>query len=211
MEKYEDKKNNLLMSINGKTIFKIDNNFFIDNTGIRTFTKESIDLINPLKINQELEYAKKYIKKCSRSEDGTNSYELLKDMYHFLVDKGYEEEDCVVSNGSFLVACYLVGVPVKIIANGNDFFVEVYLNKAPKEYVIKTSRDKTYFGLEIQEGNLVKQSDIKKLPFYEFWLESAKGSTCAIIDGEEYIYLSDWESFASLFIKTGKHRFQKRD
>ena len=36
MEKYEDKKNNLLMSINGKTIFKIDNNFFIDNTGIRT-------------------------------------------------------------------------------------------------------------------------------------------------------------------------------
>ena len=25
MEKYEDKKNNLLMSINGKTIFKIDN------------------------------------------------------------------------------------------------------------------------------------------------------------------------------------------
>ena len=27
------------MSINGKTIFKIDNNFFIDNTGIRTFTK----------------------------------------------------------------------------------------------------------------------------------------------------------------------------
>ena len=55
MEKYEDKKNNLLMSINGKTIFKIDNNFFIDNTGIRTFTKESIDLINPLKMNQELE------------------------------------------------------------------------------------------------------------------------------------------------------------
>ena len=79
---------------------------------------------------------------------------------------------------------------------------EVEQNPKPK---------KTYFGLEIKDGNLIKESDIKNLPFYEFWLESAKGSTCAIIDGEEYIYLSDWESFASLFIKTGKHRFQKRD
>lgn len=70
---------------------------------------------------------------------------------------------------------------------------------------------KRLFGLEIKDGNLIKESDIKNLPFYEFWLESAKGSTCAIIDGEEYIYLSDWESFANLFIKTGKHRFQKRD
>ncbi len=79
---------------------------------------------------------------------------------------------------------------------------EVEQNPKPK---------KTYFGLEIKDGNLIKESDIKNLPFYEFWLESAKGSTCAIIDGEEYIYLSDFESFASLFIKTGKHRFQKRD
>ena len=79
---------------------------------------------------------------------------------------------------------------------------EVEQNPKPK---------KTYFGLEIKDGNLIKESDIKNIPFYEFWLESAKGSTCAIIDGEEYIYLSDWESFASLFIKTGKHRFQKRD
>ena len=45
MEKYEDKKNNLLMSINGKTIFKIDNNFFIDNfyfLNINQFTYQNI-------------------------------------------------------------------------------------------------------------------------------------------------------------------------
>ncbi|WP_323590824.1 hypothetical protein [Aliarcobacter butzleri] len=79
---------------------------------------------------------------------------------------------------------------------------EVEQNPKPK---------KTYFGLEIQEGNLIKESDIKKLPFYEFWLESSKGSTYAIIDDEECIYLRDFESFSKLFIETGKHRFQKRD
>lgn len=64
----------------------------------------------------------------------------------------------------------------------------------------------TYFGLTIYNENLVKEDDIKKLPFYEFWLESAKGSTYPMIDNEAYIYLYDWESFSRLFIKTGKHR-----
>lgn len=69
--------------------------------------------------------------------------------------------------------------------------------------------NKTYFGLEIFENNLVKENDIKKLPFYEFWDESAKGSTYLIKDGTSYIYLTDWESFCRLFIETGKHRCSK--
>ncbi len=69
--------------------------------------------------------------------------------------------------------------------------------------------NKTYFGLEIFENNLVKEDDIKKLPFYEFWNESAKGSTQLIKNGSSYIYLTDWEGFCMLFIETGKHRFLK--
>ena len=142
--------------------------------------------------------------------------------------RSYDEEDCYVSNGSFLVACYLMGVPVKLlydesneitkyleitddIKNNVCSFAKVYLQKPLKEYTIKPTKNKTYFGLEIYQGNLVKENDIKKLPFYDFWLESAYGSTYAIIDDEEYIYLSDFESFSRLFIETGKHRFQKRD
>jgi hypothetical protein len=66
----------------------------------------------------------------------------------------------------------------------------------------------TYFGLTVYENRAVKESDIKKLPFYEFWKESFRGSTCQEIDGEIFIYLHDWESFCKLFIETGKHRYQ---
>ena len=69
--------------------------------------------------------------------------------------------------------------------------------------------NKIYFGLEIFENNLVSEDEIKKLPFYEFWNESALGSTYLIKDGINYIYLTDWEIFCRLFIETGKHRFLK--
>lgn len=69
--------------------------------------------------------------------------------------------------------------------------------------------NKTYFGIEIFENNLVREDDIKKLPFYEFWNESMLGSGYLIKDGNNYIYLVDWENFCRLFIKTGKHRFLK--
>lgn len=70
--------------------------------------------------------------------------------------------------------------------------------------------NKTYFGISIQEKNLLVLEDIKKLPFDEFWEESSVGST-QLIDGSGrvMIYLHDWERFAREFIKTGRHRYQK--
>jgi len=69
--------------------------------------------------------------------------------------------------------------------------------------------NKTYFGIEIFENNLVSEDEIAKLPFYEFWNESMLGSTYLVKNGKNYIYLTDWESFCRLFVETGKHRFSK--
>ena len=228
LSKYTQENDKVLTVIDRKMIFKIDDNFFIDDEGIKSFTEKNIENIVPLKLNQEVHYAKKYIKRCTRSENGIISLAFKEDIYNFLKGKEYDEEECYVSNGSFLVACYLMSVPVKLfydeineitkdleitedIKNNMCSFAEVCLQKPLKEYVIKPTKNRTYFGLEIHQGNLVKENDIKKLPFYDFWYESAKGSTYVIIDDEEYIYLTDFESFSKLFIKTGKHRFQKGD
>ena len=228
LSKYTQENDKVLTVIDRKMIFKIDDNFFIDDKGIKSFTEKNIENIVPLKLNQEVHYAKKYIRKCTRSENGIISLDFKEDIYNFLKGKEYDEEECYVSNGSFLVACYLMSVPVKLfydeineitkdleitedIKNNMCSFAEVCLQKPLKEYVIKPTKNRTYFGLEIHQGNLVKENDIKKLPFYDFWYESSKGSTYAIIDDEEYVYLSDFESFSKLFIKTGKHRFQKGD
>ena len=228
LSKYTQDNDKVLTVIDRKMIFKIDDNFFIDDKGIKSFTEKNIENIVPLKLNQEVHYAKKYIKRCTRSENGIISLDFKEDIYNFLKGKEYDEEECYVSNGSFLVACYLMSVPVKLfydeineitkdleitedIKNNMCSFAEVCLQKPLKEYVIKPTKNRTYFGLEIHQGNLVKENDIKKLPFYDFWYESAKGSTYVIIDDEEYIYLTDFESFSKLFIKTGKHRFQKGD
>lgn len=208
LSKYTQENDKVLTVIDRKMIFKVDDNFFIDDKGIKSFTEKNIENIVPLKLNQEVHYAKKYIKRCTRSENGIISLAFKEDIYNFLKSKGYDEEECYVSNGSFLVACYLMGVPVN---HTEDTFAEVFLEKPLKEYVIKPTKNRTFFGLEIYQGNLVKENDIKKLPFYDFWYESSKGSTYAIIDDEEYVYLSDFESFSKLFIKTGKHRFQKGD
>lgn len=208
LSKYTQDNDKVLTVIDRKMIFKIDDNFFIDDKGIKSFTEKNIENIVPLKLNQEVHYAKKYIRKCTRSDNGIISLAFKEDIYNFLKSKGYDEEECYVSNGSFLVACYLMGVPVN---HTEDTFAEVFLEKPLKEYVIKPTKNKTFFGLEIYQGNLVKENDIKKLPFYDFWYESAKGSTYAIIDDEEYIYLTDFESFSKLFIETGKNRFQKGD
>ena len=228
LSKYTQENDKVLTVIDRKMIFKIDDNFFIDDKGIKSFTEKNIENIVALKLNQEVHYAKKYIKRCTRSEDGIISLAFKEDIYNFLKGKEYDEEECYVSNGSFLVACYLMSVPVKLfydeineitkdleitedIKNNMCSFAEVCLQKPLKEYVIKPTKNRTFFGLEIYQGNLVKENDIKKLPFYDFWYESSKGSTYAIIDDEEYVYLSDFESFSKLFIKTGKHRFQKGD
>ena len=66
----------------------------------------------------------------------------------------------------------------------------------------------TYFGLQIVRGKYVRDDDIKALPFYEFWSDSARGIGC-IGDPETdevLIPLRDWEKFCARFIKTGRHR-----
>ena len=65
----------------------------------------------------------------------------------------------------------------------------------------------SFFGMPVFEGKLIRESDIAKLPFYDFWRESARGSTQPILDDESYVYLHDWEAFCRLFIKTGRHRY----
>ena len=69
----------------------------------------------------------------------------------------------------------------------------------------------SYFGVSVVKvGNMscVPQKEIERLPFYAFWLESAKGSAMLIHPGtgEKMVYLADWEAFSELFIRTGKHR-----
>ena len=57
---------------------------------------------------------------------------------------------------------------------------------------------------------LVREVDIETLPIYDFWKESAFGSTCMPDEqhpGKSLVYVHDWEAFCKLFIKTGKHRF----
>jgi hypothetical protein len=68
---------------------------------------------------------------------------------------------------------------------------------------------RTYFGLEIIQGKLIRRSDVAALPFADFWAASSVGSAFLTDDktGEEFTYLHDWEAFARLFIQTGRHRF----
>jgi hypothetical protein len=68
----------------------------------------------------------------------------------------------------------------------------------------------TYFGLPVVRDRLVRLEDIRRLPFFDFWQESARGSTMIRDDqGELFVHLHDWEAFADLFIKTGTHRFSR--
>lgn len=62
--------------------------------------------------------------------------------------------------------------------------------------------------MKVLQEKLIDEDEIKKLPFYKFWLESASGSTMLLENNKNYIYLSDWEAFCKIFIKTGKHRYQ---
>lgn len=68
---------------------------------------------------------------------------------------------------------------------------------------------RTYFGLEVIRGKMVRLVDIEALPFADFWRESAIGSTMPhdSATGETLVYLHDWERFCRLFIETGLNRF----
>jgi len=66
---------------------------------------------------------------------------------------------------------------------------------------------KTYFGLSVYDykGVLgVLMSDIKTLPFFEYWQQSSLGSTCMQIQNgvetDTLVYLYDWVNFSKLFI-----------
>ena len=61
----------------------------------------------------------------------------------------------------------------------------------------------TYFGLKVYKYG-VKASDIRKLPFSDYWAKKSFGSTCTMIDKETYIYLHDWEKFCKQFLETGE-------
>ena len=82
-------------------------------------------------------------------------------------------------------------------------------NKPPRKEAFAFPRDRTFFGLQVYPSG-DKESDIKKLPFYEFWKASATGSTCALFNGETYVYLHDWESFCYSFVLHGTHRHEKK-
>jgi hypothetical protein len=72
---------------------------------------------------------------------------------------------------------------------------------------IKAAERRTYFGLLVHENGLIKLDDIKQLPFYAFWLESAAGSTMPVNADGNWVFRHDWEAFARLFVRTGRHRF----
>ena len=68
--------------------------------------------------------------------------------------------------------------------------------------------EQTYFGLGVKRQKFVLKSDIASLPFYDFWLDSSRGSA-ALHDkqtDETLVYLHDWKAFSQLFIETGRHR-----
>ena len=79
-------------------------------------------------------------------------------------------------------------------------------DKASQKEMFTFGHDKTFFGLTVHAYG-IKESDIKKLPFYAFWKASSVGSTCALFNGETYIYKHDWENFCRRFIQSGTHRY----
>ncbi|MCT7635728.1 hypothetical protein N5U36_09720 [Aliarcobacter butzleri] len=54
LSKYTQENDKVLTVIDRKMIFKIDDNFFIDDKGIKSFTEKNIENIVPLKLNQEV-------------------------------------------------------------------------------------------------------------------------------------------------------------
>ncbi len=74
------------------------------------------------------------------------------------------------------------------------------------KYLFEFEENKTFFGLDIYPYG-VKLSDIENLSFAQFFKFSHLGSTMAYINGENYVYVHDWERFCIGYIKNGKHRY----
>lgn len=72
---------------------------------------------------------------------------------------------------------------------------------------------KTWFGLYAVALDgypylAVRKADIENLPFFDFWLESSKGSGGPVVDGVDYVWYHDWDAFVKFFMATGSHRFK---
>lgn len=81
-------------------------------------------------------------------------------------------------------------------------------------HMLLNTEKQTYFGVNIYRySNMtgVIESEIKKLPFFQFWRDSSLGSTCILFengnDKDTFVYLQDWVNFCKMFIETGKHRY----
>ena len=70
--------------------------------------------------------------------------------------------------------------------------------------------DKTYFGIEIFENNLVSEDEITKLPFYEFWNESMLGSTYLVKNGKIIFILRIGKVFVGFLLKLESIDFQNK-
>ncbi len=112
---------------------------------------------------------------------------------HFHVDKNILDGKyrCHYNSSPFELG---VDVPNIKLEDSNDDIVDV-----------------TYFDLDVYElygcGKCVRMEDIKKLPFYDIWFESAMGSTMGI--SEEHgsmVYLHDWVNFSRAYISNGEVR-----
>lgn len=117
-------------------------------------------------------------------------------------------------NGRFSFGDYYVTSIVK--KNTNKDRKQIIVDTKNSQYIYEIVNMKsieiqntTYFGIKIYKNFYVKKNDIEKLPFYEFWLESTKGSIISRYESFVVVPLSDWELFSQLFIRTGKHRYNR--
>lgn len=94
-----------------------------------------------------------------------------------------------------------------------EFFIKTgqhrYMQNAARSVWSSREYDftpKTYFGLEILEGDVVRIADIATLPFYEFWQDTTAQAHKKRIRHpfNQHISLSEWERFARSFIETGR-------
>ncbi len=64
-------------------------------------------------------------------------------------------------------------------------------------------KDKTYFGLEVYEDSYVLVSDIKKLPFFEYWKMNINNIDSIVLQEDRGIFVKDWDKFSRYFILHG--------
>ena len=103
----------MLIKINNKLIYKINENFFVDYSGLKGFTDFNITNIDSLRDNYEIDFCKDYLKKVEVAEKGIFSFDLkeeISDKYGRLIFNKHH----YISNGSLLVAMFELGLPIEM-------------------------------------------------------------------------------------------------